>query len=199
MSSHPFDHPSLNLRVTEEQRDRALDYLQNAYADGRLDEIDFEGRVSAALAASTRRELNKAFAGLAHIPISHAAVQPLASVRPREGATNLVAGLLHWSALFGWIVVPAITYGITERGSELNVQAAKALNFQLLMAIVMVLSILGTIAVGWIGVGIAVASLTWFISTIVMGARALNGSEVRYPLGAIAFVPTKPRPALPRR
>ncbi len=42
--SATFEHPSLHLPVTEEQRDRAEHWLQEAYADGRVTSEEFDRR-----------------------------------------------------------------------------------------------------------------------------------------------------------
>ena len=63
-----YEHPSLKLYVTPEQRDRAETWLKEAYADGRISELEFDQRIGQVLSATTRKELNEAFYGLVQIP-----------------------------------------------------------------------------------------------------------------------------------
>ena len=59
-----YEHPSLKMHVTTEQRDRAESWLKEAYADGRISELEFDQRIGQVLTAVTRKELNEAFYGL---------------------------------------------------------------------------------------------------------------------------------------
>ncbi|HSO68738.1 MAG TPA: DUF1707 domain-containing protein [Arachnia sp.] len=52
------------LRPSFQERDRYLDLLSTAYADGRLDESEFEARSNAVLAAVTHRDAMAQFQGL---------------------------------------------------------------------------------------------------------------------------------------
>lgn len=199
MVSNPFEHPSLRLRVTEEQRDRALGYLQEAYADGRLDDAEFERRMAKALGAGTRKELNAAFTGLAHIPISSGAVRP---ARQRTASTlqDVGAALVHWSPLVSWIVGPAVVYGTAERGTRMRAEAARALNFQILMTLVIASGFFFVNNLTWLAVVWWITSgLAWLIGTIVGGARVATGKPAGYPLGRLGIVPTGERKQLPRR
>ncbi|MFP5283002.1 MAG: DUF1707 domain-containing protein, partial [Actinomycetes bacterium] len=81
-----FEHPSLSQQVTAEQRERAEHWLQEAYAEGRLSEEEFDRRIGQVISSVTRRDLNQAFFGLVNPPAAstalglHPAYQPL--VRP---------------------------------------------------------------------------------------------------------------------
>ena len=55
------EHPSLRMHVTTDQRDRAEDFLKEAYADGRISESEFDTRIGQVLGADNRKELNEAF------------------------------------------------------------------------------------------------------------------------------------------
>ena len=46
-----YEHPSLHLPVTPEQRDRAETWLQEAYADGRISESEFDRRIGQVISA----------------------------------------------------------------------------------------------------------------------------------------------------
>lgn len=55
---------SMELRVSDNDRDRAVQRLQQAFADGRLDSGEMEARLERALTATSRGELQAAVAGL---------------------------------------------------------------------------------------------------------------------------------------
>ena len=69
-----YEHPSLSMHVTPEQRDRAESWLKDAYADGRISESEFDRRIGQVLTAVTRKELNEAFYGLVQVPTSSRAL-----------------------------------------------------------------------------------------------------------------------------
>lgn len=72
-------HPSLGLSITSEQRDRAETLLKDAYADGRIDELEFDNRIDQVLVATTRKDLNEAFYGLVEVPAISTAPQAQAA------------------------------------------------------------------------------------------------------------------------
>ena len=43
--SPTYEHPSLKMYVTPDQRDRAESWLKEAYADGRITELEFDTRI----------------------------------------------------------------------------------------------------------------------------------------------------------
>ncbi|CAI9410904.1 MULTISPECIES: DUF1707 SHOCT-like domain-containing protein [Aestuariimicrobium] len=176
-------HPSLSLLVTEAQRDRALAYLQNAYAEGRITAEELDQRVGQALLARTRADLNRAFAGLVSVPLSSAAVGAHPAYAPmlnqhRDGRTGKgAAGFAHFSALALGFIGPAITYAATSPGTFAHREAAKSFNTQIALSIAMV----GAIIVGaiidplsWVT---AVVGLAWLIVTVVGGAKAASGED----------------------
>ena len=69
-----------DLLVTPAQRDRAVEILQEMYADGRLTHPEFDARLELALKSRTRAELNGSFDGLLARPIPTYA--PAAFTRP---------------------------------------------------------------------------------------------------------------------
>src|SRR4029450_7197095 len=101
-----YEHPSLKMHVTPEQRDRAESWLKDAYADGRIPEPGFDQRIGQALPAATRKELNDAFYGLVQIPAPsralgvHPAYQPLVRPETRDQAGRGVAALGPFSGFF---------------------------------------------------------------------------------------------------
>src|SRR4051794_28495614 len=99
-----YEHPSLKMHVTPEQRDRAETWLKDAYADGRVTELEFDTRMGQILPATNRKELNEAFYGLVHVPTPsqalgvHPAYQPLVRPQTRDQVGRGAAALGHFSA-----------------------------------------------------------------------------------------------------
>jgi uncharacterized Tic20 family protein len=185
-----YEHPSLSMRVTPEQRDRAESWLKDAYADGRITEDDFDQRIGQVISAVTRKELNQAFYGLVQIPTSskalglHPAYQPLVPPEARQRAGRGVAGLAHFSAFFLWLLGPGLVFALSTPGTYARREAAKAFNFQLIAAVAFV--VVGILA-GLTGLDVFTwllpfMGLGWFILTIMGGAKALQGEDWRNPV-----------------
>lgn len=188
--SHTFEHPSLTLHVTEQQRDRAEQWLQEAYADGRVSESEFDARIGQVISAVTRRDLNSAFYGLVQVPMhsqalgKHPVYHPAIRPETRQQAGRGVAGFAHFSGFFFWLFGPGLVFVSSSPGSYSRREAAKAFNFQLVSTIAVVLMIiLG--AVTGVDVFFFLAwmmSLAWVVMTIVGGAKALQGENWRNPV-----------------
>lgn len=175
--------PNNSLLVTEPQRDRALAYLQTAYADGRLTAAELDQRVGQALLARTRTDLNRAFAGLMTVPLSSAAVGAHPAYAPmlnqhRDGRTGRgAAGFAHFSALAFGFLGPAVTYAATTRGTFAHREAAKSFNTQIALSIAMVGSIALASIFDAFGFLVPIVGLAWLILTIVGGAKAASGED----------------------
>lgn len=192
----------MKFLVTEEQRDRALAFLQDAFARGRIDETEFEDRMGQALAANTRKELNAAFRGLVHIPISSGSVSPTRQNRgPNSGfgagegaGSNIAAGLLHWSQLIGYVIPPVVAFGVADKGSRTRREAAQAILFSLLSGLgvlagyLLLPGLIFRIVAGLVGI-------VWALGVVIAGARALKG-ETAYPFlpGAAKKRPPQKKP-----
>lgn len=87
----PADPPSSPaLRASDADRDRVIELLRAAVADGRLDPAEFDERLDAALAARTIDALAPLTADLIAVPGSHGALTlPLAGT-PAEPAAELL-------------------------------------------------------------------------------------------------------------
>lgn len=183
----PFQHPSLGLAVTEPQRERAIDYLQGAYADGRLTADELDQRLGQALGARTRAELNAAFAGLVTIPLSsmavgrHPAYAPVINQHSDGAPGRFAAGTAHFSGLFTSFFGPAVMYAITSRGSYAHREAAKAFNFQVASAIFLAVAITIAAVTDFGGI-IPLGGLAWLLLTITGGARAASGEDWQNPV-----------------
>jgi uncharacterized Tic20 family protein len=185
-----YEHPSLRMQVTPEQRDRAETWLKEAYADGRISESEFDHRIGQVLTADTRRELNEAFYGLVQIPTSsralgaHPAYKPLVRPEARQQAGRGVAALAHFSVFFIWLFGPGLIYALSTPGTYARKEAAKSFNFQLISSIAFVLvAILGGITeldiFGWL---LPFMGLGWLVLTIFGGAKALQGEDWKNPV-----------------
>ena len=187
-----YEHPSLSMYVTPEQRDRAEHWLQEAYADGRISEDDFDRRIGQVISSTTRKDLNVAFYGLVNVPGTstamglHPAYQPLVRPETKQQAGRGVAGLAHFSVFFLWILGPGLFYAMSPAGSYARKEAAKAFNFQLITIIsfVTVGIVDGLIRpdIDWV---FGVMFLGWLLLTIVGGAKAFQGENWRNPVKAV--------------
>lgn len=194
--SATFEHPSLRLPVTDEQRDRAEHWLQEAYADGRITSEEFDHRIGQILGATTRKDLNEAFYGLVQVPSSsqalglHPAYRPMVRPETKQQAGRGVAGVAHFSALLTSIFGPLLVFALSPQGSYSRKEAAKAFNFQ----IVALVSWIGLMVVGSItGLGIfdfliGLAFLGWVVLTVVSGAKALQGDDWTNPVKKVVKI-----------
>ncbi|WP_300083628.1 DUF1707 domain-containing protein, partial [Propioniciclava sp.] len=60
----PAEHPSLALRISDLERQRATEALSDAYCQGRIDEVELDRRLTGVMTAQTRRDLNASFYGI---------------------------------------------------------------------------------------------------------------------------------------
>jgi hypothetical protein len=210
--SASFEHPSLRTPVTAEQRDRAAEHLQTAYADGRIDQDEFDRRIGQVLGAQNRKDLNDAFYGLVEPPSSghHQFSQPGSgsyhggySPSPYSGYNypaqqqDGTAGgaLAHFSGLFtGMIIGPGIGYALSKPGSLARKESAKAFNFQLISLIGLIVG--GTLSAitGWhiINVLVGLGSVLWFILTIIGGVKAAQGANWTNPVKKVVKLDVLP-------
>ena len=188
-----YEHPTLQLRVTPEQRDRAESWLKEAYADGRVSESEFDMRIGQVLTAVTRKDLNQAFYGLVQVPTPsramgvHPAYQPLVRPQTKQQAGRGAAGIAHFSAFFLWLFGPALVFALSSPGTYARREAAKAFNFTLIATIgVVLLAILGGVTdIDIFETLPGLAFLGAVVLTIVGGAKALQGDDWRNPVKSV--------------
>ena len=188
-----YEHPSLKMHVTTEQRDRAESWLKEAYADGRISEIEFDQRIGQVISAVSRKDLNEAFYGLVQVPTPsralgvHPAYQPLVRPETKQQAGRGVAGFAHFSVFFMWLFGPGLVYALSSPGTYARREAAKAFNFQLISTIAFItMAIIGGITGSdLIGSLFGLLALGWFILTIVGGAKALQGENWKNPVKSV--------------
>jgi uncharacterized membrane protein len=185
-----YEHPSLKMHVTSEQRDRAEDWLKEAYADGRISESEFDTRIGQVLSADNRKELNEAFYGLVHVPSPsqavgvHPAYQPFIRPETRDQAGRGVGAFAHFASLPFWLVGPALVYALSSPGTYARREAAKAFNFTLVTFLGLVASgILGAITnLDLFNMISGIIFVGWVVLTIVGGAKAAHGESWKNPV-----------------
>ncbi|BAK36297.1 hypothetical protein MLP_32830 [Microlunatus phosphovorus NM-1] len=191
-----YEHPSLSLPVTDEQRDRAEHWLQEAYADGRITSEEFDHRIGQVLGASTRKELNGAFYGLVQVPASsqalgmHPAYRPLVPPQAKQQAGRGIAGFAHFSALLTSIFGPLLIFALSPQESYPRKEAAKAFNFQLvaLASWIVLLILQGVTDFGIFNFLIGIAFIGWVVLTVVGGAKALQGDDWTNPVKKVVKI-----------
>lgn len=191
-----FEHPSLRLPVTDEQRDRAEHWLQEAYADGRITAEEFDHRIGQVLAAGTRKDLNEAFFGLVQVPSTsralgvHPAYQPVVGQQTRQQAGRGVAGIAHFSALLTSIFGPLFIFALSPQASYSRKEAAKAFNFQLVALVgwIGLLVLHGITGFGIFNFLIGLAFIGWVVLTVVSGAKALQGDDWTNPVKKVVKI-----------
>ena len=183
-------HPSLGLGVTAEERDRAEQFLADAYADGRVNEIDFDRRMDQVLQAQSRKDLNQAFYGLVDVPPTSRALGLHPAYRPdlvRQGADSStgkgVAALAHLSPVFTGVLGPLIINLVAKPGSFAKREAAKAFNFQFTSLVLLIVAGVLTGVVGdsfsWL---LGLGWVAWFALTIIGGVKAAQGEDWQNPV-----------------
>jgi len=191
--STAYEHPSLKMYVTPEQRDRAEDWLKEAYANGRISEPEFDRLIGQVITAENRKQLNDAFYGLVSVPTPsralgiHPAYQPLVRPEIKQQAGRGVAGLAHFSVFFFWLFGPGLVFALSTPGTYARREAAKAFNFQLISTIAFfVMAIVGGVLDSeLLGGLIGLVAIGWFVLTIVGGAKALQGENWKNPVKSV--------------
>jgi uncharacterized Tic20 family protein len=188
-----FEHPSLHMPVTAEQRDRAAQHLQTAYADGRITEEEFDRRIGQVLSAANRKELNDAFYGLVEVPsYSQPGPQPGGmypstsyGYRPAVRNEGTPGGALaHLSALLFSIAGPGVGYALSKPGTPARKESAKAFNFQMVSLLTLIVG--GTLSAvtnwGLINFLMGLATIAWVVLTIIGGVKAARGDDWTNPV-----------------
>lgn len=174
MSSYPVP----GSQVTDVQRDRAVDYLQQAFAHGVIDSETFEDRVATALTASSRVELNSSLRGIARVVDTSGPMALAPTVRPpaMDSAANVAAGFTHLSGfIFPFFLGPVIVKAVTRPGSRTWLEAGRALSFQL-TAVTVALVVALMMALLGVGQNIFMMGVVgWLITTTLLSVRAFQG------------------------
>ena len=97
-------------RIGDSERDQATEYLREHLAQGRLDQIEFDERLTAALVARTQPELDQLFADL---PAPRPGQQLAVPEAPKPAAVE-PSGLPHSSRMINTIgIVTAVIWPVT--------------------------------------------------------------------------------------
>jgi Domain of unknown function (DUF1707) len=101
-------HSDQHLRVSDAERQAVTDRLAEHFADGRLDQAEFDARVGRAMNAKTRADLNGLFDDLPETGAPAATDRP----RRRRGHPVLLVGLVVLVAVAaGHLVFPLLWIG----------------------------------------------------------------------------------------
>ena len=167
------EFPSRPGFITDQQRDRAVELLQNAYASGQLSEPELDRRLDQALGAIDKVSLNRALLGVARV--APAVLTPRAKGEPSP-AESVGAGLVHLSGLATSFVGPAIVKTISPPGSRTWLEAARAMSLQITAAAFGVAALMLSILLdaGWL---FALAWAAWLGATIWASVRAFHGKS----------------------
>lgn len=175
----PF-RPQPWLRVADSDRDRVVEILHEAYAQGRLDDAELDARIDRVLAARTYGELEAPLADL--LPAAPRRTGPPPQPLSTSSGERTAALLTHWAGYPTFFLAPLIVYlAEGRRDSFLRAQAAEATNFQLTF-------LLANIALGMTSFLVLpvllfpVIWVAWLVLVFVGGLAAATGSRFRYPL-----------------
>jgi uncharacterized protein len=177
------------LRVSNQDRERVVDHVKAAYAEGRLDKFEFDDRLERAMTARVHGDL---------MPIMHelrgsypagpgsysAAMSPMTTGRHLNGRAgtggeHVGAAAAHLLPLTGLLAIGPLIMLLTAGRTSPYVRkhAVEALNFQLTMlgaTILLAITFVGVVLtpVLWVG-GLALS--------VVGGLAALGEGNFRYP------------------
>jgi uncharacterized Tic20 family protein len=155
------------LRISDAEREPAIERLKEAYAEGRLDHDEFDMRMHLAMTAKTRRDLAAVVADL-----GGQASRQLVAAAP-DGEDRMLAALAHGSGMVPLVIPPLVIMLLSGRRSPyVRRHAAEALNFQLTLLLVTIVTF---------GVGGIVYAVAW-IAAMIGAVVSLTGQDFRYPL-----------------
>lgn len=164
------------LRCTDADRDRVIDVLKSAYADGRLDQAEFDVRFDMTMKAKTYALLEPITRDLVAQPASAPVPSPVKPARdllpPPTTEERLLAALAQATTWVPIVVGPAILYYTVGKRSEfVKHHAAGALNLQLTLLAVTIVTF---------GLGGALYGIAWVLAT-AFAVVALAGAPLRQP------------------
>ncbi|MFA1544400.1 DUF1707 domain-containing protein [Actinomadura monticuli] len=162
-----------DLRVSDAEREPVIQRLQDAYAEGRLDEDEFDMRVQLAITARTRRDLGAVTQDLVPAParlVAWDGGSPTGG--PPTGEDRMLAAAAHAVAVPTLFVGPLVLMLLSGKRSEyVRRQAAEAVNFQLTLLLVTIVTL---------GIGGVVYAVAWVLAAVA-AVFALTGQTFRYP------------------
>lgn len=158
------------LKLSDAEREPALESLKDAFAEGRLDQDEFEMRMHLAMTARTRADLAAVVADLGR-PLPAAVPGPPSGAEP-TGEDRMLAALAHGSGMIPLIIPPLVIMLLSGKRSEyVRRQAAEAVNFQLTLLLVTIVTF---------GLGAILYAVSW-IAALIAAVYAIGGQKFRYP------------------
>ncbi|QFG21041.1 DUF1707 and DUF4870 domain-containing protein [Actinomadura sp. WMMB 499] len=153
-----------HLRVSDAEREPVLGRLKDAFAEGRIDQDEFDMRAHLVLTAKTRDDLAVVTGDLAPAPAA-AGPEP-------DGGDRVMAATAHALGAWTLFVGPLVVMLTRGRSSEfVRRQAVEAVNLQVTLLLITIVTF---------GVGGMLYAVTW-IASIVAAIYALAGQPFRYP------------------
>ncbi|WP_131738062.1 DUF1707 and DUF4870 domain-containing protein [Actinomadura roseirufa] len=156
-----------DLRVSDAERDQVVQRLQDAYAEGRIDNDELDMRSHLAMTAKTRSDLGVVTRDL--VPVTTGAV-----TRSEEptGEDRMLAAAAHAVAVPTLFVGPLLLMLLSGKRSEyIRRQAREAVNFQITLLLVTIVTF---------GVGGLLYAVAWILAAVA-AVFALTGQTFRYP------------------
>ncbi|GAT68355.1 tic20-like family protein [Planomonospora sphaerica] len=179
-----------DLRVSNQDREQVVEHVKAAYAEGRLDELEFDDRLERAMTARVHGDLipimQELYGSRPPLPAPYPpqvrpAPGPAHHGRPqaRTGGDRVGAAAAHLLPLAGLFVLgPLVMLFAAGRTSPyIRRHAVEALNFHLTLigaTIVLAITFVGAVLVPLLWVGGVVLS-------VVGGLAALGEGDFRYP------------------
>lgn len=203
---------SYDVKLSESEREAALDVLKEAYALGSVDEREFEQRVEAAMAAGTRGALGPALHGLpggAPFPGFEAAPSQAPAFRDaaaRDAAARDAAAREAGAAERSWglcahllglctsFVGPLLMArsAAARRSAFVRRQSLEAANFQLcLLGAALATGLLAFVTFGLAAVLYVPLALAWMVMPFLGMKSAASGQAYAYPLAPALLVPER--------
>jgi uncharacterized Tic20 family protein len=166
--SGPPPVPASALRVSDAEREPVVERLQQAYAEGRLDDTQLDLRLHRAMTAKTRGDLGTILSDLdppARLPGPPVTADPAAEER-------VFAALAHVLGIVTLFVGPLVMMCTrANRSSYVRGHIVSALNFQLTLLILTAVTL---------GVGALAYTVAWAVAGVA-ALLALAGTPFRYP------------------
>jgi uncharacterized Tic20 family protein len=169
MARYSPDPPPDRL-VADSEREPIIEILRRGYTDGRLNQNEFDQRLSTALAARTHGQLATVLSGL---PEAERPPGPPVSAGPAADGRSSAA-TAHALGIITSFVGPLIIFLIEKNNvnSFARTQAVEALNFQLSLLLVTIVTL---------GFGGVLWPVSW-VFCIIAAVNAGDGQPYRYPL-----------------
>ncbi|GIH90406.1 DUF1707 and DUF4870 domain-containing protein [Planobispora siamensis] len=184
-------HPYAHLRVSNQDREHVVEHVKAAYAQGRLDEVEFDDRLERAMTAKVHGDLmpimHELYGSRPAMPAPYpfgqtggVAAPGHQCARADSSGDRVGAAAAHLLPLTGLVVLGPLIMLLAAGNTSPYIRrhAVEALNFQLTL---IGASVLLAITV----VGVVLLPVMWIagvVLSIVGGVASLGGGDFRYPL-----------------